>query len=111
MSDSTTVSTWLEKKFLEWQNNQGERKTIKEFAKYLGIPQTTVNNYMRSNRLPSREHTRKLSEKLGAEIYTLLGPGDPEEEVRKLLNLYDQLDEQDRKALIEEAQKRIQKKR
>ena len=35
MPEKTLLAKWLDKKYLEWQTNEGESKTVIEFADYL----------------------------------------------------------------------------
>lgn len=102
---------WLEIKYLAWQQDEGGRRTMKEFAAYLGIHPGTLTNYTKGKRTPSGDHVHRIAEKLGGEIYNLLGITDAKDiKLQKLLSLYDQLDEEDRRALVDEAKKRAQRK-
>ncbi len=100
------ISRWLELKYLDWQRDQGARRTIKEFAAYLGIPQTTFTNYLKGKRTPSGDHVHRIASALGSEIYALVGMIDTEDiEIRRLMSMYDHLDEGGRKKLIALAEK------
>lgn len=68
---------WLSKKFLEWQLSQGERKTITQFAEYLGVPQPSLSEWMASKYIPRGQSLAKLAEKLGYEVYEILGVSRP----------------------------------
>ena len=69
---------WLMDKFLEWEKTQTNgRSNYSNFARYLGIG---VNNYAQwrsGNNLPSIEKARILAEKLGYEVYEILGYSAP----------------------------------
>lgn len=69
-------SQFMELKFIEWQHQVGGRKTVLEFATYLGIAQTTASSYMNGKRIPEGETVNKLAEKLGMEIYDSLNLED-----------------------------------
>jgi transcriptional regulator with XRE-family HTH domain len=69
---------YLEKKYLEWQNREGGRKTITEFADFLGISQPTISNYMTGARKPDTEKAMKIANKLGIEVYDVLGIPRPD---------------------------------
>lgn len=73
-----TFSQYLEMKYLEWQQKQGGRKTIAEFAAYLGIAQTTASSYMNGVRKPEGEKLQRIAEKLGIEVYDVLGVQRPD---------------------------------
>lgn len=46
-------SDWLEGHYIEWQWRGQKRKTIIEFAEWLGAPYTTVHNWLSGNARPS----------------------------------------------------------
>jgi transcriptional regulator with XRE-family HTH domain len=50
----------LFEKFLEWQKNQREIKTQKEFADYIGIKGASLNHIMSGRRSPSRRIVEHL---------------------------------------------------
>jgi transcriptional regulator with XRE-family HTH domain len=64
---------FLEKRYLEWQNEQGKRKTLEEFAGYIGVSRPLLNMWMNGNRQPGVESLRLLSNIFGLEVYDLLG--------------------------------------
>ncbi len=64
---------YLERKYLEWQNKQGKRKTIEDFAKYLGVSRPILSMWMNGSRKPGLENIRLLSTIFGLEIYDILG--------------------------------------
>ena len=45
-----TFPEWINKMFVEWQAKQGKRKTIEEFAVYLGISRPLLNMWMNGNK-------------------------------------------------------------
>jgi transcriptional regulator with XRE-family HTH domain len=51
----------LIEKFLEWQKAQGEIKTQKEFADYIGISEASLNHIMSGRREPSRRNIEYLA--------------------------------------------------
>ena len=55
-------SRFLELKFLEWQQREGGRKTVKEFAAYIGVSQSTISTWWNEDRKPEGENLRKLGE-------------------------------------------------
>ena len=71
-------SRFLELKFLEWQQREGGRKTVKEFAAYIGVSQSTISTWWNEDRKPEGENLRKLAEKLGIEVYDILGMPRPD---------------------------------
>lgn len=63
---------YIEKKYLEWQTQQGKRKSIEEFAVFLGVSQPTLSLWMNGRRKPSERIADHLANILGNEIYDVL---------------------------------------
>lgn len=74
MSD---VGVWLNKKFVEWQSEQGRPMNQKDFARWLGIKPTTYSGWINDDIPPSGENVHKIAYKLGFEIYDLTGVAQP----------------------------------
>lgn len=72
--------SWLMEKFKEWEKTQPNgRSNYSSFARYLGVG---VNNYAQwrsGNNLPSFDKTKLLAQKLGNEIYDILGYDRPQD--------------------------------
>lgn len=68
---------WLDRKFLAWQLERGERLLLKDFADWLGISNHLLSHYMNGRNVPTGENVRKLADKLGLEVYDLLGLARP----------------------------------
>ncbi len=65
-------SNWITRKFVEWQAIEGKRKTIEDFAAYLGTSRPLVNMWMNGNKKPGSENIKILAELFGNEIYDIL---------------------------------------
>jgi transcriptional regulator with XRE-family HTH domain len=65
----SNFTDWFNNKYLEWENKQGRRQTITSFAKYLGIRQPYVSNWLNGKYKPSGTNIVKIANKLGPEIY------------------------------------------
>ncbi len=83
----------------------GERKTIGEFAEYLDISRSLLSHYMNGSRNPSKENASKIAAKLGPEIFDLLGLARPDPYLQTIINGWDDLDENQRKELLDFADK------
>jgi hypothetical protein len=71
---SNKTSTWLNQKFLQWQQAEGERKTIGDFAQYLCVGEAALGHWMNGRRDPSFKNAVAISGKLkDPEILELLG--------------------------------------
>ena len=86
-------------KFIEWQHSQGGRKTVEDFARYLGIAQSTASLYMNGKRLPEGDILKKLSDKLGLEVYDALDLPRPDEDLFNISALWNELNEHERNAI------------
>lgn len=66
------LGKWLRNKYLEWQLSEGDRRTVVEFAEYLGVPQPSLSEWMGGKYAPRGRSVAKLGGKLGFEIYDIL---------------------------------------
>lgn len=64
---------FIERKYLEWQNREGKRKSIEEFAIYIGVSQPALSLWMGGKRTPSAQTVHLLAEIFGNEVYDVLG--------------------------------------
>lgn len=69
---------FLELKFLEWQQAEGGRKTVKQFAAFIGVSQSTISTWWNGDRSPEGENIQKIANKLGIEVYDVLGLPRPD---------------------------------
>ena len=92
---STKFAIWLNKKFLEWQNQQGEPMTQKEFARYLGVKPTTYSGWVNGNIPPSTTHLKKVASVLGFDVYEALGLPTPNENEKAIAILETLASEED----------------
>jgi len=104
-------SRFLELKFLEWQQREGGRKTVKEFAAYIGVSQSTISTWWNEDRKPEGENLRKLAEKLGIEVYDILGMPRPDSDLLYLQSIWQDLTPDQRHTLRLQAEKHITKKK
>lgn len=63
-------SDWFNKKFLQWQQVEGKRKTIGEFSEYLQVSEAALGHWMNGRRDPAFSNAYGICEKL--QDYTLL---------------------------------------
>lgn len=101
---------WLERKFLSWQMDHG-RKSIAEFADFLGFSRPTVVHWLNDQRLPSAENADQIASKLGFDVsgHALLGFAEPDPDLLKLKFYWPQMSRQQRaeaKKLINEIEQR-----
>lgn len=64
---------WLMEKFVEWEKKQSRRQSYSAFARYLGVKQPTLTRWLAGDNPPDGDNLRIVAEKLGYEIYDILG--------------------------------------
>lgn len=109
--EQMNFSQFLEIKFLEWQQKEGGRKTVKEFAAYIGVSQSTISMWWNEGRKPEGDNLRKLAEKLGIEVYDILGVPRPDKDLLYLQSIWKELEPEKKTALREQAEKYFTKKK
>ena len=95
----------LEKKFLEWQQQQGGRRTVAEFAKWIGVKQSSVSMWWNGANEPNAASVRLLAEKLGLEVYDVLGLPRPDADLHYLQQAWENIPAAARRAIREQAEK------
>lgn len=98
-----TVSDFLNKKFLEWQYQEGERKTISEFAKLFDISQGLMTMWMNGTRSPGPEYKERIIERYGDEAILAFGD-DPD--LYAVINNWNFYSPEERRAFREQAEKK-----
>lgn len=99
-----TLPEYLTKRYLAWQADEGERKTLEDYAKYLGVNRSLLSYWMNGSRVPSDENVKKLAFKLGNDIYDILKIDRPNPYLQTLNRLWEHLPENIQKRLAEEAE-------
>lgn len=94
------VAELLNRKFLEWQMATRKKQTIRSFAKYLDVKETSLSGWMNTNIPPKGDNLIKLSNKLGYEIYDILGIIRPDKRSRELQEKYNATPEERKDDLL-----------
>lgn len=71
--DEMTFPEFLEKKYLEWQLKEEGRKTIVQFAAYIGVSQPILSMWLSGKKRPGVDNIKLLAEIFGDEVYDSLG--------------------------------------
>lgn len=96
-----TFPDWLIKEFLKWQQSTGDRKSLKEFAIYLGVKPTTLSSWMNAGVTPRIEQVQNLYQKTGDQkIFDIFGFPRPDPRLRELQEKYDAVPEENREELL-----------
>lgn len=86
-----TFPEFLERKFLAWQNQEGKRKTISDFAAYIGVSHAVVSMWMNGSRTPNQSSLQLLASVLGIEVYDALSLPRPDADLHYLQKHWDDL--------------------
>lgn len=103
MSDESAA--WIERQYIEWQRPEGKRATLTAFAKYLGVSRNVLNNWINRKQTPEGDSLRLLGDKLGWEIYDVVGEPRPDPRLQAILKVWGRLSEEVRSALYAEAER------
>ncbi len=79
-----TIKDWLNQKFVEWEKSQGHKQSYYAFARYLEVSQSGLGQWMIGSGVPSGDDLLNIANKLGAEVYDILGLPRPNAEVQRL---------------------------
>lgn len=96
----TKVAQWLDKRFLEWQLEQGSSQTVVAFAEHLGVSRDVLNAWLNRGVTPRGSNVDLLASKLGMEIYDILGLERPDPLLLRLEKLAEGLSEEGRAKLL-----------
>lgn len=67
------LAAYMKKQFLAWQADTGEIEELQGFANHLGINENYVGKYLRGDHRPTDDNVIRIANKLGPEIYDILG--------------------------------------
>jgi len=99
-------SDWITKKFLDWQAQLGERKTIEDFAAYLGISRPLLNMWMNGDKpRPGRQNIKMLVELYGLEVYDAVGEPRPNPYLHTINQVFERLSPERQRQLAEDAER------
>jgi predicted transcriptional regulator len=99
------LGQWLNHQFLVWQLDQDGRKTVGEFAKYLGVSRDALYKWMNGQRVPDLECVEKLADKLGPEVYALVGLPLPNQQLLRIKRSWEDLSEAEQEAFAAEVER------
>lgn len=64
--------SFLNRAFISFESKLGRRSTITEFARHLGVPQTSLSTWINGTSVPAAKAIGILTEKLGPGVYQAL---------------------------------------
>lgn len=87
-----TVADWLEEKFKVWSSDKPRRdRTLKAFARYIGIPYDTFFYYIGKGGKPEGRNLELIALHVGIEIYDLVGLSRPDLRLIEIAHLWGRL--------------------
>ena len=97
---------WFTRKFLEWQLEHGESKTLTDFAEYLGISQPLASLYKSGRSVPNGDNLYRIAKRY-PEVYEVMGvePENRDFRILDLMDMWDGLAKEIRDALFDTASK------
>lgn len=106
----TKFSAWLEKQYINWLTQAGERRTQREFAAWLGISNALLSHYLRGSRNPTSDFLEKIAVRLGDEVYDVVALARPDILFRRLKHSWAHLTSEERKQIeniVDHAEERL----
>lgn len=79
-----TIKDWLAQKFTAWEKTQGSRQSYYAFARHLGVSQSGLGAWMNGDSVPGGDELITIADKLGPEVYDVLGLPRPNAEVQRI---------------------------
>ena len=68
---------WLMNQLIEWEKTKPRKQSDTAFARYLGVKQSSLSQWLAGNYDPDEENAHKISLRLGDEVYKVLGVDPP----------------------------------
>jgi transcriptional regulator with XRE-family HTH domain len=109
------LARWMnQQRFIFETTIRRGRGTIEDFAQYVGISGINMGRYLEGKQMPSEKTVHKLAEKLGTEIYTIVGmpeklPSDPM--AVEIMRGWHLLNKDERKNLLDEFRQKAARRR
>lgn len=97
--------TFLERRYLEWQIEIGERKSQAEFARLIGVSRASVTNWMNGENLPDLENAKKIAAVLGPETFDILGMPRQNVYLQKINQLFERLSPEQQRKVADDVEK------
>lgn len=100
----SSFAAWITQRFLDWQSSTGRRKTIDEFAAYIGVSRPLLNMWMNGNQpRPGKANIKLLAEIFGDELYDVLELPRPDPLLRAITTRWPNIPAEKQRKLAEDA--------
>jgi transcriptional regulator with XRE-family HTH domain len=70
---SISISRFLQAKFVDWQHQQRQRRTIEEFADFVGVSRPLMSQWMNGKKQPGSKNRERLIEVFGTDALEAFG--------------------------------------
>lgn len=101
MKKDSKTGSWLVEKFFLWQQEHGEIKSQAEFAHWLGVPPSTLSNWIKGGFEARGPNLAKMAAKLNDfEIYDILGYSRPDERLPMVASRWETIPESIRAIIV-----------
>jgi transcriptional regulator with XRE-family HTH domain len=104
------LKAFLNMEYLKWQQKEGGRRTIQDFADYLDVDRPTLSVWMNGKRVPDDRNVDKLAYRLGQDIYDVLGRDKPDPRLVYITHNWSEISEEGKEKISKEAAKYDPKK-
>lgn len=102
MKRNEALAKWLEIKYINWMRDKGEVLSQREFAEFLGLDPMNLSNYLNAKRkMPDDISIKKMADKLGPDIYDVLGLARPDPQLQELTSVWHRLDQEIKDKILE----------
>jgi transcriptional regulator with XRE-family HTH domain len=105
MAHRHPFGAFLERKYLEWQIEIGERKSQADFARLMGVSRASLTMWMNGTHQPDLESAKKIASLLGPEVFDMLGIPRPNPYLEKIKQIFDNLSPEHQQRLAEDAER------
>jgi transcriptional regulator with XRE-family HTH domain len=102
-NNMTKFTEFLEGCFIDWEKKTGRRRTLNEFADYLGVKRPLLSLWMSGDRRPGSKKIQQLSQLLGLEVYDSLDLPTPDPRLLYIQSNWDRMSEEGKKRIAQEA--------
>jgi transcriptional regulator with XRE-family HTH domain len=102
--EKNAFTEFLENSFVKWQSQMGKRKTIKEFSEYLGVSRPLLSMWMLGRQRPGPKNIELLANKLGPEVYDVLGFPRPNPDLQALMAAWNYIPSEKQHAMREQGE-------
>jgi transcriptional regulator with XRE-family HTH domain len=88
----------------QWESAQGKRATLQGFADHLEVSQPLLSIWLKGETRPSSEKLELLANKLGSEVYEVLGLPRPDPDLTRLNQIWPRIPETMRRSIVKQAE-------